>query len=548
MTDPDLIVVGAGHNSLITAAYLSAAGMRVLVLEGQKLPGGDTMSEELTLPGFLHDSCSTAHTLIQGNPLLQRNELKLDSFGLRYLQPDPVFVMPFQDGESFTMYRDLERTRREIARYSARDAVAFILLLDDWDKLKPLQAEERNQPPLSAEDTNRLWAGGPLGDEGLRIRMSSGLDVIRERFESPHIQTAIAWLATLTLQSIELPLTGVLPLALTAGRQSNGWAIPAGGSGSLPAALIKIIKAAGGEVVCGSWVKRIIVESEANSKRRAVGVETEGETYRAKRGVVSTAHVTQLAEQLGDNLDRDSRVMIEGWQPGLTMFVSHYALDEAPRYRTQAGDVASVAMGALESIENLQLMLANFNAGQLHLEQPFFLCLSPTIMDPQRAPDGKHTLKIISKQPYALEGGAERWDEIKEEVSDRLLEKYLAYTTNLTRGNVLGRHIESPLDLERRNPNNFRGSCHGGALVPSQSGLFRPAPDWSQYRTPINRFYLTGSCTHPGGSVSGFPGRNAARVIFDALGLSWSDALANVTSMLAENSRLMDRTFVQRPS
>lgn len=530
MTDPDVIVVGAGHNALITAAYLSAAGLSVLVLEGQRRPGGDTMTEELTMPGFLHDSCSTAHTLIQSNPLMRHDELRLASFGLRYLQPDPVFVMPFSDGESFTMYRDRERTKREIERFSDQDAEAYLEVLRDWEKLQPLQAIERNQPPLTVEETDRLWAGGELNEEGARIRRVTGLEIIQERFASPYVQAAIAWLATLTLQSIEEPFTGILPFSLTAGRQLNGWAIPAGGSGSLPLALIRIIESSGGQVVCESFVNRIVVESQDGhgqepGKARAVAVQTQDQEYRATQAIVSSAHVTQLSAHLGEYLDGESRESFSRWQAGLTMLVSHYALDRPPMYRTHDGEVPVLAMGALESIENLQAMLADFQAGSLHLDQPFFLCLSPTIIDPSRAPEGRHTLKVISKQPYDLAQGAEHWDDIKDSVAEQLLETYMGYTTSLQARNVLAKHIESPLDLERRNPNNYRGSCHGGAQVPSQTGWYRPAPAWSQYRTPIDGLYLTGSCTHPGGSVSGFPGRNTARVLFEDLGLSWNDAL-----------------------
>ena len=527
MRNPDVVVVGAGHNSLISAAYLAAAGLRVLVVEGQPRPGGDTMTEELTLPGFHHDSCSTAHTLIQSNPLIRDNELQLDSYGLRYLRPDPVVVMPFADGESISLYQDVEKTVTEIRRFSPDDGEAYRQLLRDWEALKPLQAVERNAPPLTPEAADGLWRSGPLGDEGLRIRMASGLQIIQERFRDPRVQAFIAWLATLTLEPIDHPYTGILPFSLTAGRQTSGWAIPEGGSGSLPVALTEFIRRRGGDVVCGQWVKRIILDGG-----RAVGVETDSETFFAERAVISSAHITQLPDALGEAIDEESRRYISHWRAGLTMFVSHYALSEAPRYRTHDGNCQAVAMGVIESVENLQLMLGDFYAGRLHMDQPFFLCLNPTVVDPRRAPDGRHTLKVISKQPYELIEGATHWDVVKQEVAAQLLDIFLSYTTNLRSEHILSSHVESPLDLERRNPNNFRGSCHGGAAMPSQSGWYRPAPAWNQYRTPVPGFYLTGSCTHPGGSVSGFPGRNAARVVLEDLGISWERSLEGAAGAL----------------
>src|SRR5574340_1643341 len=147
MAEPDFLIAGAGHNSLITAAYLAQAGLRVHVLEARDAIGGDTITEELTLPGFHHDSCSSAHVLIQANPLLRENEMGLDRYGLEYLFPDPVVVIPFNDGESITMYRDRERTAAEFARYSPRDARAYLDLLADWDSVKQTINRGNQRPP-----------------------------------------------------------------------------------------------------------------------------------------------------------------------------------------------------------------------------------------------------------------------------------------------------------------------------------------------------------------------------------------------------------------
>jgi phytoene dehydrogenase-like protein len=126
----DVVVAGAGHNSLVAAAYLAKAGLRCLVLEGREAVGGDTNTEELTLPGFRHDSCSTAHNLIQASPTLARRELPLEEYGLEYLHPNPVVHLPFPDGAWLTQWRDLDRTCEEFARFSRRDADAYRRLLE----------------------------------------------------------------------------------------------------------------------------------------------------------------------------------------------------------------------------------------------------------------------------------------------------------------------------------------------------------------------------------------------------------------------------------
>src|SRR5207244_12784809 len=126
----EVVVAGGGHNALVAAAYLTKAGFECCVLDARTIIGGDTATEELTLPGFLHDTCSTAHNLIQASPTLRDDELRLGEYGLEYLQPDPVVHIPFPDGTALTQWRDLARTCEEFAKFSRRDAAAFRRIVD----------------------------------------------------------------------------------------------------------------------------------------------------------------------------------------------------------------------------------------------------------------------------------------------------------------------------------------------------------------------------------------------------------------------------------
>jgi phytoene dehydrogenase-like protein len=520
----DIIFAGAGHNNLVTAAYAARAGYRVLVLEGAARIGGDTSCEELTLPGFIHDPCATAHNLIQSNPLMKNNELDLDRHGLKYLYPDPVFTMPFLDGASITMWRDLERTCAEIAGFSVADADAYRTLLADWELMAPVINDERSHPPRPPQKVEALSSASALGQRMVDIRRASAIDVIRERFQDEHVRAFFAWVAFMTLHPLDEPETGVLAFSLVAGRQRFSWILPEGGSVQLPLALQRVIEENGGAIQTSKPVVRIAVEGG-----RASAVETaDGTSYRARKAIVSTIHVKHLPKILGeDHLPSDYRAGIARWQPNLTMFVSHYALSEPPRFNS--GDVArpSVTMGALESLDAYDSMLSAFRAGRIDLERPVFLALTPTVIDPSRAPAGKHTFKVISFLPYELAEGPEHWDQVKARVSGELFERLARYSPNLSRHIVLAEHVDSPLDLERRNPANWRGSCHGGANSPEQSGYFRPVEGWSSYRTPVEGLYQNGACTHPGGSVSGLPGRNCARVLLQDLGSSLEDSIAH---------------------
>ena len=170
----------------------------------------------------------------------------------------------------------------------------------------------------------------------------------------------------------------------------------------------------------------------------------------------------------------------------------------------------------------------------MRLERPPLLAVTSSAIDPSRAPAGKHTLKVVGFLPYELrDAGPARWDAVKEEVSGALFEEYLRHVTGLTRKNVLARHVESPLDLERRNPHNYRGSCHGGDQDLAQEGALRPLPGWAGYRLPVRGLYQTGATTHPGASVTGAPGRNCAQVVLEDLGLGLADAIARPEAVRA---------------
>jgi phytoene dehydrogenase-like protein len=132
----DVVIAGAGHNSLICGAYLAKAGLRVLALEARDMIGGNTVSEELTIPGFLHDSCSSAHALFQASPTIRDNELELDRYGLSYLRPDPVVTMPFEDGSRLTQWLDIDRTVEEFAKFSKRDGEAYRRMMAEYDSVK----------------------------------------------------------------------------------------------------------------------------------------------------------------------------------------------------------------------------------------------------------------------------------------------------------------------------------------------------------------------------------------------------------------------------
>jgi phytoene dehydrogenase-like protein len=500
----DAVVIGAGHNGLVAAGYLAAAGLEVLVLEAGPVPGGDTITEELTLPGFAHDSCSSAHVLIQNNPLMRDDELGLlSAYGLEYITTDPAVVLPQPDGDCLVMRPDLDATVDEIARWSADDARAFRRMIEDWSA------------GLGA--VHGRWGSGlDLGDsEATRryraLRSKSAWDDVHERFTHPVVRSWVLWMAMATIQDPRRPGTGFLPSSLSAGRISSGWSTPVGGSGALAAALVRQIEAHGGRVVCSSPVEAVEV-----SGGRAVAVRTaDGRRVAARQAVVSSAHLARLADMVtGAEPPADLVQAREQWRPGLSVFAVHAALRSDLGFTTPHGPLASVAAG-LGTAEGMVAHLDAFYRGEADARDPWLLVVNQTVVDPGRAPDGGGTFKILTIAPYERSDGRD-WAEAKHEYGAALLARVAERCTGLEESNLLAVRPESPVDVAGHNVHNLGGSCHGGEfLLPDGSVI----PGWPTHRTSLPGLFLTGATTHPGGSVSGRPGRNAARTVLTDLGL-----------------------------
>jgi len=518
----DIVVAGAGHNSLVATAYLAKAGFSCVVLEARERIGGDTATEELTLPGFRHDTCSTAHNLIQASPTLRANELGLSDYGLEYIYPDPVVHVPFPDGTALTQWRDLDRTCDEFARFSRRDADAFRRMMAEYDAVKGIFGAYRYTPVGLGPSLEERLAGHPGGTTWLRRQAQSAWEIIRTTFEDWHTRAFMLWMSFMTVQPPDRPGTGALVYSITYGRQAHSWTMPKGGSAALPQALARCIEARGGVILTRKPVARLLIEGG-----RCAGVETEdGSRYRARRAVLSTVHIKHLVQMAPRDAWGDEFVEgVQTWQAGISMFVTHYATAEPPRFVGGHEVVTPVAAGIPTSVDRMLRVGNEFHRGIVATDDPVLLIVCPTAADPSRAPAGKHTLKVIGFQPYELPDGPQRWDEIQEQVSAANLAQVRRYAPNLTNDKILASRIESPLGLERLNRHNWHGSCHGGDMSPAQSGRLRPVPKWAQHRLPIPGLYQTGGTTHPGGSVSAAPGRNAAIVMLTDLGTSLEDVI-----------------------
>lgn len=509
----DVVVAGAGHNSLISAAYLAKAGYKVLVLEGRPTIGGGCKTAEVCLPGFKEDLCSSVHSGFQSNPAFRNNELNLRDYGLEYIDPDPIMHTQFTDGVSLTVWKDLDRTCAEYARVSKQDAETFRKLVAEYTAYTQATAAARSggEPKIP---NARVWQ---------RRMAMSGYDLVRELFVDDHIRSFHLAVGHFGGVPASDPLTGAQAFSVI-GQQLGGRPMPKGGSGMLTVALGRVLEAHHAVILTNKPVTRFLIEGG-----KCVGVQcADGSSYRAQKAVLSTIHIKHLVDMAPRDLwGEEFLENVKLFQPEHAMFQFHYATTEPPKFPLAGGGTISPAETALlPNPERILRLTYDNDRGEVNLDDPPLQIVCPTVADPSRAPSGYHTLKLEGTLPYQLKEGPQHWDVIKEKVAESLFNYLRRLSPNLTPDKILAKFLESPLDIERMNPAMWRGSAHHGANNPAQTGANRPVPGWSQYRMPIPGLYQTGACTPPGGSITGMPGRNAAAALLKEFGTSIEEVVS----------------------
>lgn len=534
MQEYDVIIIGAGHNGLVCAAYLLKAGYRVLVLEKRSIPGGGATTEELMpkeAPGFKFNPCAINHIFIHLGPVIE--ELELNKYGLEYLACDPVVFCPHPDGKYFLAHRSLEKTCAEIERFSPHDARKYAEFTEFWQHIIQAVTPIFNAPPKSLLDMAGNYNFSKLKEvfsvvgganktlDLVHTMLSSPADMLEEYFDEEFLKAPLARLAgELSNPPSQKTMTiGAMMMVL---RHNPGMFRPRGGTGALTEALVKCVKSLGGEILTEQPVKQVIVDDG-----KAIGVRLDnGKEFRAKRGVISSLDSKRLFLQLMDASDVDAAD--ENLRERVDRRISNHneailkidcALSEPPRFERYNHRDENM-MGSIliaDSVPHVEIAHTDPNIGRIPLDDPSMYIVVPTILDPSMAPEGKHTLWIEFFAPYHIAGaegtgmkGTGWTEELKNKVADRVLEKLADYAPNVKNA-VIARHVESPPELEDR-IGMLKGNYYHLDMTFDQMMCFRPLPELANYSTPIENLFLTGAGTHPGGSISGIPGRNCARV------------------------------------
>ncbi len=516
----DVIVVGAGHNGLVTAAYLARAGLKVLVLEALERVGGACCTEA-TWPGYRVSTAAYVVSLFR--PEIVR-DLELGRHGYQVLPRDPSSFTPFPDGRSLLMGPDPALNRREVARFSTRDAERLpeyeAMLLRIAGAIEPTLLE--TPPDPFSRRLGDLWRLGKtalrfarLGADGPRaveILTAPARTILDRWFESDELKATLATDAIIgAFASPSTPGTAYVLFHHVMGECHGArgvWGYVKGGMGSLPEALAAAARAHGAEIRTGARVARIEVRDG-----RAGGVVLADGTELAARRVVSCADATVTllglvgARHLPDEVVEAVRT-IDYSSASLKI---NLALSRLPDFTARPGGAAAPhhrgTIHVCPSLEYMERAFDDARAGRPS-RQPILEATIPSVVDPSVAPPGQHLMSIfVQYAPYRLAEG--HWDELKEPFADRCLDLLEQHAPGF-RASVIHREVLSPLDLERRF-SLTGGNIFQGAMGLSQLFSMRPVPGHASYRTPVPGLYLCGAATHPGGGVMGACGYNAAR-------------------------------------
>jgi phytoene dehydrogenase-like protein len=514
--DFDIIAIGSGHNGLVAAAYLAAAGKKVLVLERNAWLGGGVVTRELTVPGFKHDQHSMAHIFIQANPLLKNDELGLKSrFGLQYVFPELPMMSVFEDGQTLGVYRDRDRTCAEIAKFSEKDAAAYRWLAEKAAGYLPMITASLYTAPAPLGAGFAMMDQSREGRELWRYMQMSSHDLLSEVFESDRVRMHFGRVAGENLVSPDEKSTGMGIFVFVGFLEAYGIGVPVGGSGRLTDALVACIESHGGEVRPRTDVARVLVKNG-----RAAGVVTaDGAEIVAADAVIGAIHPHDLGamvEGLAPEIVHDA----DGTQISETACITiHAALEQPLKFR--AGEHVRAVM--IELLPNeyttMRKSFDNLRYGELS-GYPLVGLGSLTMFDQSRAPAGKATMHVWDYVPFARADG-KSWDDTKQAYAERMLEHMQKFIGNVGPKDIIAYHCDSPTDMERTSSSFRRGDLHGIAATTYQSGAHRPTPDLGQNVVPgCDRLYLVGPFQHPGGGVFG-AGRAAAIRACEDLGIDF---------------------------
>ncbi|MFZ0808011.1 MAG: NAD(P)/FAD-dependent oxidoreductase [Candidatus Sulfotelmatobacter sp.] len=520
----DIVIIGGGHNGLVTAFYLAKAGYKPLVLERSQQVGGAAITDEFH-PGF---RCSTlSHTAGPIRPDVVR-DMQLEKHGLKLIKPEVAVTALAPDRRALSLYQDAGQSSQQIAAFSQKDAAKYPEFQQSLAKISKVIADALATAPPDIDHPSRgdLWS---MLQTGRAIRKLGKKDMFRllrwgpmavadlasEYFETELLRAVIAARGVFGTFLGPWSAGSALVLLIRAAGDPHpaGSALfAAGGAGAVTQAMASAAKAAGAEIRTGAEVIEIRVQNGA-----ATGVLlSTGEEINAK-AVISNVDPKRTLLKLTDpmHLSPDFVQKLQHYRGNGTVAKVNLALSGLPKFTALNGNAAAALKGRIHIGNEIDYLERAFDESKYgnFSRQPYLEVAIPSLTDPTLAPEGKHVMSIYMQYaPYKLKGD---WDQQRNALGQTVVQTLAQYAPNLPEL-ILTHQIITPRDLEERY-GLTGGQIFHGELALDQFFTMRPLLDWARYQTPIDNLYLCGSGTHPGAGLTGGSGANAAREIVKAL-------------------------------
>jgi len=515
----DAIIVGGGHNGLVTAFYLARAGRKVLVLERREMVGGCAVTEAIW-PGYKVSTASYLVSLLQQKIV---DDMQLARHGYRVDAKDPAFFSPFPDGRYFFTWQDEAKTLAEVAKFSKRDAARMPAFDEQLERLAKLVESLLLvcPPPFPPQGIGEIieylkLVGRLRGLSAkdmvalVKIFTMSAADYLDEWFESPEVKVTLATDGVIGANGgPRSPGTAYILLHHCmggVGGKRGLWGFVRGGMGAVSEAMASAARAAGAEIRCGAQVARITVK-----ENRAVGVTlTNGDEMEAKQ-IASNLDPKRTFLRLLDPavLPAEFTETIRNFRcEGISAKIN-LGVKALPNFKALPGAPAAhhkATMHICPSMDYVEKAWDDAKYGRPS-ERPMLEMTCPTLYDPTLAPEGRHIIGIfLQYAPYTLRNGS--WDDLRDPFFKRVLKIIDEYAPGFS-STIEHAEMLTPVDLEKRYSITGGNIFHGEMAIDQMFSL-RPAARYANYKTPVENLFLCGSGTHPGGGVMGAPGHNAA--------------------------------------
>ena len=461
----DAIVVGSGPNGFAAAITLQRSGLSVLLIEAKETLGGGVRSAEITLPGFIHDICASVFPLAEDSPVFK--PLKLQQFGLEYLQPKYAIGHPLENGKAVVVQTSIEKTAAQLGEDAENYQRIYSPLLKDWHSIRSAFVAPLH---LSAVTKSKLQFAS--------YALTSGIHFAKKHFHTEEGQALFAGMAAHSMQPLNKLTTSSIGIVLNILAHVNGWPLVRGGAQQVTSALAACFKSLGGEIQTGKKITSL----EQLPQSKVILLD------------VTPAQLLSIAREQFSSL---YRWQLRHYEYGPGVFKIDWALSQStPFLNSQCHNAGTVHIGGnLEEISRSEAAIAKGG----HPEKPFVLFVQPGVSDPSRAPRGMQTAWAYCHVPN---GSMKDMTEEIEQQIERFAPGF--------RDCILARHTMNTSEMHEYNSNYIGGDINGGAAIASQ--LFtRPVLRLSPYRTSAKGIYVCSSSTPPGGGVHGICGYYAAR-------------------------------------